>query len=920
VAHRVIRFSARRPWVVVVALGLATALAVAQLPSLRLHISAEGMTLEGDPAKALLAKAREVFGADEPLIVFFRDPALLSARTLREVQAALERVAALPRVAGVESLFTARNVKSVEGQVTSRPYLDPLPETEEAAAEVLRDALLNPLVARSLVAADGRSMVALVALQRQPGVADHEEQTVAAVDAALRPLAGALAEVFVIGPPYVRVAITENIHRDQWRVLPLALAVAVLTLALALRRPNAAVVPLLTSGVTILWTLGLMAAAGIPVSILTSIVPALVVIVGSSEATHLLADYYVGVEEGHGTARALEHMGESLGLAVLLTFATTYVGFLSTATSGIELLRDFGLVSSTALLLSFVVTVTLVPAYLAAVDRVLPGPPRPRAPADGGLQRAAVRAVEAVLAHRVGTLAALAVAALALLWGALQVRVNNDPLDYFASDAPTIRRLEQLRTHLAGAESFSIVARADIRGTFLQVHYLQQLRRIQDYLARSGRFDASVSFADFVAFVNAVMEEDRSGKLPLPEADDVVREYMLFVDHRDVAPYVSPDFSMARIVVRHGMSSSEALRAALAGLQAFIASEVDPGLHVEVTGDDVLAQRATDNLAYGQASSLALMFLAIWLAVSLLYVNGKAGLIAVVPMLFPMVALFGAMGYGGIPLDTSTVMVSSITLGICDVLYLHFMARYQQHTRAHGDQALALRETVREEVLPMASTSVALALGFAVFAASSFPPVAHFGLLSAMVLMVALMVTLLLLPILLSTVRLVTLYDLLTLRIRPEVLLGCELFRGMRPWQVKKLVLLGGLRGYRDGEPIVRQGESAAEMFVILEGGAGVWQRSADGTRTHLRDLRPGEMLGEVALVCSSQRTADVVAAGETRALVLDWARVQQLGRLFPGIVARLSLNLAAVIGRRLACAPGEQAGEGSSGRRASTR
>nr|MCU0936816.1 MMPL family transporter [Gammaproteobacteria bacterium] len=858
--------------------------------------------------KALLARTQATFGADEPLTVFFRDPELLTEPRLQAIRAALDHLAALPQVARVESLFTAKNVKSVDGQVTSRPYLDRLPASEEAVAQVLGDALRNPLIARNLLSTDGRAMVALVSLHPKAEAADFEQQAVAAVEAALRPLAGRVAESFVIGSPYVRVAITESIRRDQWRVLPLALGISVLTLALALRRVNAAVVPLLTGGVAILWTLGLMAAVGIPVSILTSIVPALIVIVGSSEATHLLAEYYGGIEDGLGTRGALLRVGESLGLAVLLTFGTTYVGFLSTAASGIQLLRDFGLVSSTALLLSFLVTITLIPAYLAAVERHPAGPARPRTFADGRWQRWAVRAVDVVLAHRAVTLVLLGGLAAVWLWGAAQVRINNDPLDYFASDAPTVQRLERLRASLAGAESFSIVVRADIRGTFQQVHYLQQLRRIQEYLAASGRFDVSMSFADFVAFVNAVMEEDRSGALRLPETDDVVREYLLFVDHKDVAAYVSADFSTARILVRHGMSSSSALRDALAGLEAFVQREIDPGLHVEVTGDAVLAQRASDNIGYGQASSLALMFLVIGLVVSLLYVNAKAGLIAVVPMLFPIAALFGVMGYAGIPLDTSTAMVASISLGICDVLYLHFMSRYQQHTRAHGDQARALRETVREEVLPMVSTAVALALGFAVFAVSSFPPVVHFGLLSAMVLLVALLVTLLLLPILLSTVRLVTLYDLLTLQIQPDVLRDCEIFRGMRPWQVKKLVLLGGLREYASGDTMVRQGERAAEMFVILDGAAAVWQQTPEGGRDHVRDLRPGEMFGEIALVCESPRTADVVAVGSTRALSLEWTRVQQLGRLFPGITAKLSLNLAAVIGRRLACRSGADA------------
>jgi CRP-like cAMP-binding protein len=103
-------------------------------------------------------------------------------------------------------------------------------------------------------------------------------------------------------------------------------------------------------------------------------------------------------------------------------------------------------------------------------------------------------------------------------------------------------------------------------------------------------------------------------------------------------------------------------------------------------------------------------------------------------------------------------------------------------------------------------------------------------------------------------------------------------------------------------------------MFVILDGVAAVWQRSADGVRSHVRDLGPGEMFGEIALVCESPRTADVVAVGATRALSLEWNRVQQLGRLFPGITSQLSLNLAKAIGRRLACRSDDATGGGGDG------
>lgn len=896
---RVIGYAAANPWRVLLALGIVTAVAVAQLPSLRLHVSAEGMTVEDDPAKLLLEDTKRTFGGADSLAVFFHDPGLLSEPKLAAVRAALDRLAALPFVRRVESLFTVNNVKSSEGEILSRPYLDPLPASEEAAQAVLADALRNPLVAGNLLAADGRSMVAVVYLRPEADDPDFESAAVAAIDAALEPLAGKLAESFAIGAPYVRDAITRNIRADQSRVLPLALVVSVLTLAVALRRVNAAVVPLLTAGVSIVWTLGLMAALGIPITVLSSIVPALIIIVGASETNHLLTEYYAAIDEGRPSSDALVQMARGQGMAVLLTFATTYIGFLSIATSRIELVQQFGWMASSGLLLNFVVAMTLVPAYLALADRRAAGPARRRTHR-GLLQRAAAWVVETVLRHKGLTVAVLGLVAAGSLWGASLVRVNSNPLDYFGAEAPIIQRLNSLQRDLAGVETLSIVARAGIQGTFLQVYYLEQLQRIQRYLASTGRFDTSASFADFSAFVNSVMEENTSGPLRLPDSDDVLREFMLFVDHEAVAPYVSSDYGTARIVVRHSIASSGELRAALADVERYLRDNVDPGLKVAITGASVLAQHATDTIGYGQAMSIALMLAVIAGIVMVLYASWRAGLIAVVPLLFPIALLFGAMGYFGIPLDTSTAMVASIALGICIDDTLHFMARYHQHSRAHGVEAVALIDTVRDEALPMLSTTTALALGFSVLTTSTFPPVVHFGLLSALVIVAAVVGTLTLLPILLSRVRLVTLYDLLTLQVEPAVLRKCQLLRGMRGREARKLVLLSELRTYADGESIVRKGETGQEMYVVLAGRAVALQRNADGSRTTLRTMAPGELFGEIALVCASPRTADVVAQGETQMLVLEWERIRRLSRMFPRITSKLFLNLAAVLGGRL--------------------
>lgn len=898
--RRLIAYGAAHPWIVVIGLTLVTALAGTRLPQLRIHISAEGMMVENDPARLLYERVRQTFPADEGVIIFLRDDALLSAEKLGLIRDRLATINALPFVKKTISLFSVNNVKMVRDEVISRPFLRTLPTTPEEAEQIRRDALGNPFIANTLLSKDGRSMAINVLFKPGNRGPVFDRLFTNAIDRAIAPLETQLQEVFPLGPQYVREAISEKIQTDQARILPWSLAALLMALVFTLRRVNGALVPLMTAGISIVWTLAFMVLLGIPINVMTSIVPALLVIIGSTEDVHLLSEYYAGIGDGLDKGQSLDRVSRGMGTAVLLTAITTYLGFVSITANDIALLYQFGLVASTGILFNFLVTALLVPAWLRLLDRGRPGAQRIK-PGNRLLPRLAGALVDGVTEHPRITLVCAVLVALGAGYWARAIQVDNDPLSYFDARDTLIQRANTLQENLSGMNSFSVVVRSDIEGTFLKSRYLLEIKRLQDHMEQTGSFDKTISFADYLAFVNTIMEDWDPEELVLPETDDAVREYMLFIDQQDVADYVSRDFSQARILVRHNIGSSYRLRKAVEDIEQFARRDIDPGLRVDVTGDSILQSRAADTMAEGQARSLLLMIFVIWLIVSLLFINARAGMLAVVPNLFPIIILFGVMGYLRIPMDTSTAMVAAIALGICVDDTMHFMVRYHHHTRALGDQQLAIQETVRAETVPMISTSLSLAAGFAVLALSSFPPVVHFGLLSAMVMLLALLATLIVLPILLNSICLITLYDLLTLQLKNKVIEQCALFRDMRPSHIKKLVLISEVRRYVPGEPIIRQGDPGDEMYVILDGDVEVSKDNPDGTRDTLPDMGTGQVFGEMALVARTPRTASITARTPTQVLALKWDGIHRIARFYPRISSRLFLNLSSILSKRLA-------------------
>jgi uncharacterized protein len=896
---RLIRFAAEHPWLVILLLASVTAVSATQLPKLHVNISAEGMLEKGTAAWDYFVATEATFGSEDVTVVVLRDPDLFAHENLVAIRNVVRELGGLSHVAGTSSLFDVPNLKNIDGFIHAQPYLDTLPETGEGVAEIITDALRNPLALGNLISADGQTIAVNVFLNRKIGDARFDREVTDAIEALIAPLRTRLADVYQVGVSAMRADLTGKVLGDQRVILPLAVLVLLATLALSLRRATAVVMPLATAGLSVIWTLGFMAGLGIPLNIMTSIVPALVIIIGSTEDIHLLAEYAAGIREGETRMGAIGRMADHMGMAVLLTFITTYFGFLSIALNDIELLYQFGIVASTGLLFNFVITTLLVPVLLRGFGHRGTGPVR-AATEDALYQRWAVGLLLGLQRHRglvfvgAGILAAVALAA------GTQLRINNDLLDYLDERSELRVHAEQVHSDLSGIHSFSIVLDSGIDNTFLQVKYLREVQKIQDFVAGMPEFDRSFSFADFVTLVNSVMEDDEDDALRLPESDDIVRDNMLFLKRGDIASYVSPEFDRARILVRHNISSSDVLNREVAELRDYVNANIDPALRVEITGKSVLSNKAVEEMAWGQLKSLLLVGAVIVSLVSILFLSFRAGLIALVPNLFPVAILFGVMAVTGIPLNAGTAMVAAIALGICVDDTMHVMSRFHQELKLRESREEALMAMIRAEAVPIFATSIALAAGFAVFATSSFQPVGDFGMLSAMVILVALVSTFTLTPLLLGTTQLLTVWDLLSYKVQNDALRKAPLFQGMRVWQIKKLILASGIRRFTAGERIIEEGGESSEMFVVLEGSVEARKKRPDGVAVTLGTMRIGELFGEVGPLAGGRRTADIVALEDTQVLVLSWQRIDRLTRLYPILAFRLFRNLTRIVGARL--------------------
>lgn len=897
-----IRLAAKYPIVVIVSILVITVVAFTQIEGLKIHVSAQGLIAEDDPARQQYQKMLDTFGSSDSIVIIIRDKALFSPKILRGVNEVSIQLSQLNFVTGTDSLFTLDDVRNEDDNILFFPFLGTIPETEAEADKIKKAAWANPFISGSLLSIDGQTMAINVRLKPAEERTETDEQIVTQIEAAIGPIKDNAEEVFALGLPYVLSGLSELIVKDQRTLLPLSMVALLAVLLVMLRRASAVIMPFITAIVSVIWTLALMAMLDIPLNIMTSIVPALLVIIGSTEDIHLLSGWYRARSSGENKQMAIEFMASSTGLAVLLTFITTYLGFLSIAFNNIHLLQQFGIVASTGLLFNFIITTLLLPALLSKFCRT--ECKKAKTEDKDRFSDFASFIFDKVGSYNFAIIVVTCLMTAIAIYGAFSIKVDNDNMSYFNKDAPIHHKAAVMHKYLAGMQSLDIVLDSHIDGTFTRVKYLEEIHKLQRFLNDSGYFDKTLSFADYIALINRVMEDLDTDQLVLPEEDALVREYLLFIDSDDVSNYVDNRYSKVRIQVRHNISSSRDLKQAIEAIQVYADENLDKGLDMLITGESMLSNEAADRMVTGQILSLLFMLVVIFLVISALFLDFKAGLMAAVPNIFPVILLFGVMGFFEIPLNTGTIMVAAIAIGICVDDTMHFLVSYNREMRHYNNTEEGILAAMKHEARPIMSTSIALALGFGVLAFSNFPPVVHFGLLSAMVIMLAVIANFILMPVLLCKIRIVTIWDVLGVRVQSRLAQDCELFAGMKLFEIRKLIAMSQRHIYESGDVIMHYGDQGDEIYVVLSGSVNIrvpYKRETDENLIRdVHNLETGAVFGEVAFIGKVTRTADVIANERTELLSLKVDGLRRLNRFLPGTASRLYFNISKILAKRL--------------------
>jgi predicted RND superfamily exporter protein/CRP-like cAMP-binding protein len=854
--------------------------------------SPENLLPGDDPEKVYYDSIKKEFGDEEIAVVGIFADDVFAPSTLAKVEQLTQRLAAIEGVHEVVSLATVKGVEMGDFGLNTGRLMRRVPTTKEEADALRKKVLANPLYLKNVVSPDGKATGLTVVFDNMTDELFLDRGIEEKIRALVKEFQGP-EQVAMTGIPTIKVNGGRLMERDVDKFTPLSMLLVIVVLAIAFRTVRGVFVPLSTVIVGVVWTTGLMVLNNTPINMGTLVLNPLLMVIGIASGIHLVSEYYFELKPGRTREEVVRHAVEHVRLPVTVAAATTLIGFGSLAFVPIRAVREFGVYSVFGILAILLAAFTVVPALLM----LLRLPKNVAVHAEEGtewvprqLQRIGTFAVR----HRKGVLGVFAVVLALSFWGISRINVETNYIGFFNPKSNIRVENKLIGERLAGTQPIYVVIEGSGPQSVTKLDVLTAMRELQDFIDLQPGVDKTMSLLDYISLIRRTLQPDAPSGLPATQND--IDQMLLLVNRKDVQAVLNADASRANIIVRSSLSGSAAVNDFVERVSQFAAGRFPRGVTVRPTGTVVLLTRSADALAWGQLTGLWQELLVLLILLSFMFLSLRVGFLALIPNVVPTIILYGIMGWLGIPLNISTSMIAAIAIGIAIDDTIHLLNTFNEEMRKTGSQEQAILNAMGSVGQSAFFIALSLSAGFFVVCLSNFQPIMHFGLLSGTTMGIALFVELLLTPALVTTTKIITLWDFLFLKLGPEPHKEIPMFFGLRPLQAKIVVLMAQLEEAARGALITRRGETKPEMYVLLSGRAEV-QRDPGHT---VRTLARGDVVGEMGLVRERPRSADVVVAEDAEYLVLDRRFLQRLRRRYPRIAATVFLNLTRVLSDRL--------------------
>lgn len=562
-------------------------------------------------------------------------------------------------------------------------------------------------------------------------------------------------DIHYSGMPYIRTVTMQKVKHELFLFVLLSILVSTFIMFLFFRSMKVVLSSLLVVGISILWVMGTIALFNFKITILTGVIPSLIVIIVIENCIYILNKYHWEYRSHGNKMRSLWQVIQRIGFASLMTNAATALGFAAFILVPNQLLREFGIVTSINIMVLYVLSIVLLPIIFSFL-----APPKAKhlKHLDSNFFGAVLDKIIYLISHRrqliYGIAAVLVIIASVGLW---MMKTSGKIVDDFREDDPIYLDLKFFENNFGGVMPFEIAVDTKKRNGVMSYSTMQKIDQLQKTINQYPEFSKPLSLIEVFKFARQSYYGGDSSKYSLPSSME--KNFILgylpqnvegkgagllksFLDSTKQITRIS--FQMADVGTKH-------MDSLMASIHPQVDSIFDPAkFDVSLTGNSVVYAKGTNFLIRNLFESVGIAILLISLLMALLFSSLRMILVSMIPNIIPLLITAAIMGFAGIPIKPSTIIVFSIALGISVDNAIQYLSRYRHELKmTKGNIKKSAISALHEAGFSMIYTSIVLVFGFSVFIVSEFGGTQALGVLISTTLLIAMFFNILVLPSLL---------------------------------------------------------------------------------------------------------------------------------------------------------------------------
>ncbi len=565
-------------------------------------------------------------------------------------------------------------------------------------------------------------------------------------------------EMHYSGMPFIRSQIMTKVSHEMTLFLILAILVTALILWVFFRSGSVVFFSLIITAVGVLWSMGTMHLFGYKITILSGLIPPLIMVIGLPNCIFLINKYQSEFVAHGNKIKAITRSIETIGVTLFLANITTSIGFGVLYFTKSIMLVEFGLVASISVMTTYLITLVLVPVVLV----MLPTPKEKHTKhQDGKIINKALDMVDHLVQNRrIAIYITTTVITIICFWGMSFIDMNGYVVDDLPKKDPIYTDLHFFEKNFNGVLPFEIsVDTKKENGLFADnAKALYKIKAMQKMLENYPIFSKPLSIVEAIKFSYQAYNDGNPKYYRLPGVSDLktLSEYSgsLKGQNNKLSKFLDSTKQTTRISYQVSDIGSKKMKELMIIVRPKIDSIFnETGYKVSLTGHSLVFLKNNDYLLSNLLESLLIEIILIAIVGIALFRSVRIIILSKLPCLIPLVITAGIMGFLDIRFKPSTILIFSIAFGISSDGTIYFLTKYRQELKKLSDAPMAISAAIKDTGLSMVYTSIILFCGFSIFAASSFGGTVALGVLVSLTLLISMFTNIILLPAILLSIH-----------------------------------------------------------------------------------------------------------------------------------------------------------------------